>query len=336
MGDYEKLNVGDEFKSDVIQGLRSTPKYLHCKYFYDERGSELFESICETPEYYLTRTEMALLAEKSDEISSLIGKQANIIEPGAGSMKKTVELLKTLDEPQRYIPTDISKNFLFASVKPLEKFFPDLKIEPMSFNFNQVERFNEIINASSDNNPSLNGHGKNIVFFPGSTIGNFHPEEAKEFLNNISESLRPNDAMLIGVDLVKDVAILEAAYNDKQGITSAFNKNLLERINEELSANINVELFTHKSLFNPKKKRIEMYLISDIDQAISIAGQDIYFKEGESIHTENSYKYHIEDFCQLAREAGFEPEKCWTDNDKLFSLHYLQVPEIKNQTTPTP
>jgi dimethylhistidine N-methyltransferase len=318
--------MNDEFQSDVLKGLNSTPKYLHCKHFYDERGSQLFESICETPEYYVTRTEISVLEEFSDEISDLIGKQSTIIEPGAGSMKKTTILLAALDDPKRYIPTDISKEFLFTSIKPLSKTFPGLSIDPMELNFNHAQRFKEIIRAVSPVNTSLNSYGKNIVFFPGSTIGNFQPIDAKEFLLNISTSLRSNDAMLIGVDLVKNIEILEAAYNDKQGITAAFNKNLLERIKNELSVDIKINQFSHKSLFNNDENRIEMHLMSDIDQTISIDGQCINFRKGESIHTENSYKYHIEDFSKLAREAGFSPVKCWTDKDNLFSLHYLQVP----------
>ena len=315
----EKPSIdSQEFLEDVISGLKSEPKTLPCRYFYDDKGSQLFEEICTTSEYYVTRTEIALLHDKAEEISSLLGKKTTIIEPGAGAMIKVLPLLKALNQPHSYIPTDISGDFLLSAAEKLEKEFTSITIRPEIFNFYETDNLTQLISPQFS--------GRYLIFFPGSTIGNFDPKDAEKFLSSVAKHLRPQDAMLVGVDLVKDSSILEAAYNDKQGVTSAFNKNLLTRINKELLGSIDLNTFHHQSHFNAEKNRIEMHLISAIDQTISIDDKKIEFSKDETIHTENSYKYSVNNFKQLAEDAGFESKQCWTDQDNFFSLHYLEIP----------
>lgn len=302
------------FFEDVIDGLGKTQKTLPCKYFYDDEGSRLFEEICELEEYYVTRTELALLNQIKEELSSLIGPNASIIEPGAGAGIKIQTLLKALDSPHNYVPMDISSDFLFYSAQIIQQRFPDIEVFPIQGDFTQPVEW-------VDNKQS----GKGIVFFPGSTIGNFEPEQAIEFLRNMSRLIGKKGALIVGVDLMKDAKILEAAYDDKQGITAQFNKNLLTRINQQLNGQFKLDQFDHKAIVNLEKQRVEMHLVSQQEQQVTINGQPIDFKCGESVHTENSHKYTQDSFVKIATQAGLHREKTWSDENGLFSIHYLTL-----------
>ena len=310
-----------EFLADVIQGLSRTPKTLPCKYFYDERGSLLFEDICETPEYYVTRVETAIYQEFSHAIAELIGEEALLIEPGAGSIKKVAYILRALKKPAGFVPMDISEEILAHSSKTLQDVFPELDITPMAVDFLDKAALKTIIEQLPQK-PLVN---KRVLFFPGSTIGNFNPDDAQLFLGQFANYLNPNDGLLIGVDLVKDSSRLEAAYNDSSGKTADFNKNLLLRINNELGGNFSTSNFEHKALFNRQHSRIEMHLISNQNQTVSIADHDFNFSTNETIHTENSYKYTKDAFIELANRAGYQSEQVWIDKQSLFSVHYLSV-----------
>ena len=304
------------FLNDVVKGLSSTQKTLPCKYFYDETGSSLFEEICNLDEYYITRTELQLIEDIKAELADLIGENAVIVEPGAGAGIKIQTLLSALSAPAMYVPIDISSDFLFYSAQKIQDNFPSLEVLPIQGDFTQpIHGLNEAELSSR------------VVFFPGSTIGNFTPEKAKEFLSNQAQLIGKNGAIIIGYDLVKSSDKLEAAYNDKQGITADFNKNLLTRINTELGANFNLNHFEHNALFDPQQSRIEMHLISKIDQLVSINQQGFKFNKNETIHTENSYKYTQKDFVKLANTAGLTSLRSWRDNDKLIAIHYLTLNE---------
>jgi dimethylhistidine N-methyltransferase len=302
------------FFDDVMIGLQQTPKTLPCKYFYDDKGSQLFEAICELDEYYVTRTELALLNQIKEELSSLIGPESSIIEPGAGAGIKIQTLLKALDAPNNYVPMDISSDFLFYSAQIIQKRFPDIEVFPIQGDFTQPVEW-----------VGTKQSGKSIVFFPGSTIGNFEPDQAIDFLKNMAALIGDNGALIVGVDLMKDANILEAAYDDKQGITAQFNKNLLTRINLQLNGKFNLDKFTHKALVNFEKQRVEMHLVSQVEQQVSINGQTIHFQCGESVHTENSHKYTEQSFVEIAKKAGLQRKKTWVDENGLFSIHYLTL-----------
>lgn len=310
-----------EFLAEVVSGLSKLQKTLPCKYFYDEKGSQLFEAICDTPEYYVTRTECDIYEKYADEMSALMGSKVLLLEPGAGSVKKVGLLLSKLDVPAGFVPMDISEEILKHSSKVLSEQFPAISVRPIVIDFLNKEQIHTIF-SSLPTKPSVN---KRVIFFPGSTIGNFDPEDAVAFLKQFSDNLQPGDGLLIGVDLVKDTAILEAAYDDVGGITAAFNTNLLHRIDRELDANMNSSSFNHRAIFNRDQSRIEMHLVSDDQQTLQIADNEFSFEQGETIHTENSYKYTIESFSELAERAGFCLDKVWTDNDKLFSVNYFSV-----------
>jgi dimethylhistidine N-methyltransferase len=299
------------FAQDLLAGLAAAPKRLPSKYFYDERGSALFERICELPEYYPTRTELALLRWHAGEIAALMGSDATLVEFGAGALKKVELLLDALESPRAYVPLDISADFLQAMAADLRRRRPALDIHPVAADF--TDRFAL---------PVL-GHGERRVgFFPGSTIGNLTREEAQAFLERAAGLLR-GGGMLVGVDLVKDPALLHAAYNDAAGVTEAFNKNLLERANAELGADFDTDAFAHYAFYAPAERRIEMHLMSRDRQSVRVLGHRFEFAEGETIHTENSCKYTVQDFTQLARRAGFAEVVSWVDGEELFSLHWL-------------
>lgn len=315
-------SVTDEvFLTDVIHGLSQSQKQLPCKYFYDERGSQLFERICETPEYYVTRIECDIYQAYRQEMSALIGERALILEPGAGSVKKIGLLLERLDHPAGFIPMDISKEILEQSSDALAQQFPDLDVTPIVTDFLNADELKRVFSQL----PSQPLANKRVVFFPGSTIGNFHPIEATQFLKQFADNLQPGDGLLIGVDLLKHIDILEDAYNDAEGVTADFNLNLLHRIKHELNGEFLMEGFTHKALFNDKQNRIEMHLVSEKEQYMQISSKRFHFDKGETIHTENSYKYSAEMFTDLARQAGFCLEKTWSDPQNLFSVSYLVV-----------
>ncbi|MEO0442260.1 MAG: L-histidine N(alpha)-methyltransferase [Pseudomonadota bacterium] len=313
--------MDQDFLDDVIGGLSKSQKTLPCKYFYDEKGSQLFEQICETPEYYVTRTERQLYRHYAAEMAEYIGDKALIIEPGAGSVKKIALLLAALDNPAGFIPMDISPEMLQHSSEALSQQFPQLDINPVVADFLDQAAVGSLL-ATLPAAPMVN---KRVIFFPGSTIGNFSPDDAQAFLNSFASQLKPGDGLLIGVDLIKDIDILENAYNDAEGVTANFNLNLLQRINSELKANFLLENFDHKALFNQEKHRIEMHLISEVKQKVELADQVIHFDQHETIHTENSYKYSINTFSVLADKAGFKHENSWQDPKGLFGVHYFSV-----------
>jgi dimethylhistidine N-methyltransferase len=300
------------FAHALLEGLRQTPKQIPCKYFYDARGSALFERICELPEYYQTRCEIAILHARAGEIAELIGTEVDLIEYGAGALVKARILLDAMDKPLAYTPIDISGDYLQGLADTLGADYPHLVLNPLAGDFTK---------------PLTLPHsaGRRIGFFPGSTIGNFKPADAVLLLRRMAAQLR-GGGLLIGVDLVKDPAILHAAYNDAAHITACFNKNLLARANRELGADFVLENFAHHACYNPPAQRMEMYLISRKRQAARIAGEILSFAEGEAIHTEDSQKYTVEDFRTLAAQAGFVPRAAWCDPEKRFCVHWLESP----------
>ena len=313
--DYvEYDHATDNFLEEVLAGLRQPVKRLPSKYFYDERGSQLFDDICELPEYYPTCTEMALLRDISADVAALVGEGATVIEFGSGSSTKIRILLDALDSPLAYVPVDISREHLLMSAKGLAGNYPDLRVVPVCADYTQPFEV-----------PQIDGEKARAGFFPGSTIGNFTRSEAISFLQAAATDLGHNNGLLIGVDLRKDVKTLHAAYNDSAGVTAAFNLNLLHRINREIGGDFDIDSFAHDARWVPEFGRIEMHLVSVCAQTVSIGGESFEFKSGESIHTEDSRKYDVEGFKDLAREAGWNSIDCWTDPDDLFSIHLLRV-----------
>jgi len=300
----------DSFAHHLLEGLRKTPKEIACKFFYDSEGSALFEAICALPEYYQTRTEVALLRRHAGEIASLIGPGAQIVEFGAGALRKIRILLDALVSPAAYVPIDISGAYLRDVVRLLAADYPALSLSPVIADFTLPLTLPP-------------GSGRRVGFFPGSTIGNFRPPAALALLRRMREHLG-GGGLLIGVDLVKDPALLHAAYNDSAGVTAAFNKNLLARANRELGAGFDLDAFAHSAPYDPHNRRIEMYLVSAKRQSIQLAGETIHFAAGEAVHTEDSQKYSIECFREMAARAGFSPRAVWTDENRLFSLHWLE------------
>lgn len=304
---------GPTIQEEVLLGLRQEQKKLPSKFLYDERGSELFDQITGLQEYYPTRTEMSILQENLQEIGQIIGSDAMLIELGSGSNKKIRLLLKAIPDLAVYVPVDISSDYLKKAAEKLHQDFPDLVIKPICADYTQRFKI-----------PNLNtSYKKQVIFFPGSTIGNFNRNEARKFLKTMATLMEKEAAMLVGVDLKKDKNILELAYNDRQGITAQFNKNLLVRLNRELKADFKIDKFTHHALYNEEEGRVEMHLISDIDQEVHIDGETFHFSEGESIHTENSYKYTVDEFQSLVGD-WFSIEEVWTDEQDMFSLQYLK------------
>lgn len=302
-----------DFYTEVINGLQCDPKTIPPKFFYDEKGSKLFDAICKLPEYYPTRTETALLSKHADEIANLIGRECLLIEPGSGSSQKVRMLLEAL-QPAAYMPMDISRNYLLQAAQQLAADYSWLEVHATCIDFtSELTLYSGL------------PHAHRVAFFPGSSIGNFEPAEAIGFLQNIARMVGVDGGLLIGVDLKKDESILNAAYNDAQGVTAKFNLNLLARINRELDADFDLDLFQHEAFYNSDAGRIEMHLTSCSPQTVTIDGKKINISDNESIHTENSYKYGIEEFSSMAKMAGFELVNVWTDADKLFSLHYYQV-----------
>ncbi len=309
----------DDFLADVIHGLAKPQKTLPCKYFYDDEGSRLFELICELPEYYPTRTENALLAAKGGEIAACIGPSAQIVEYGCGSVQKVRTLLDALDRPAAYVAVDISRDHLLQASAALAADYPNLEVRALCADFTRPFAVPPTRNVAD---------ARKVGFFPGSTIGNFDSDSAITFLAGAAGSLGPGGGMVIGVDLKKDAAVLNAAYNDSQGVTAAFNLNLLRRINSELRGDFDLAGFHHAAHYDSSLGRIEMHLVSESEQTVRFGRRTFKFAKGETIHTENSYKYGIEEFQDLARAAGFVAERVWTDAGRLFSIHYLEVPAL--------
>jgi dimethylhistidine N-methyltransferase len=304
-----------DFLEDVLQGLSQPHKSLPSKYFYDRDGSYYFECICGCEEYYLTRVELAIMADAMDEIAQMSGGHRLIVEYGSGSAVKTGFLLEHLNRPVAYIPIDIFPQGLEHTAKAFAQRFPDLEILPVCADFNRPFEI-----------PRPRTSFKNkLIYFPGSTIGNFIPSQAVELLRQMFSSCRPGDLALVGVDLKKPQHILHKAYNDDQGYTAAFNLNLLKRINRELDADFCVENFYHKAFYNEGDGRVEMHLISSCEQAVSIHGQDFYFKKGEGIHTESSYKYDVQEFGRMVQLSGFSTKRIWTDQKQFFAVVLVEA-----------
>jgi dimethylhistidine N-methyltransferase len=301
------------FARDAIGDLSQHPKRLSPKYFYDATGSELFEAITKLPEYYPTRTELKILRDRGNEIAAIIPKGAALVEFGAGATTKVRLLLKKCAFGA-YVPVDISGEFLNAQASGLRKDFPTLAVYPVAADFTAPFALPE----------EIAGMPK-VGFFPGSTIGNFEPHEACKFLRSARDILGKGAQMIIGADLEKDERVLHDAYNDASGVTARFNLNVLVRINRELGGNFDLSAFTHRAIYNRERHRIEMHLISRKPQSVRMLGTSFSFRTGETIHTENSYKYSIERLTALARGAGWEVRESWTDPNRMFSVHALTV-----------
>ncbi|HUR88346.1 MAG TPA: L-histidine N(alpha)-methyltransferase [Ramlibacter sp.] len=295
--------------------LAAWPRAISPKWFYDERGSQLFDAICDLPEYYPTRTELSILTRHAQEIASQMGPRAEIVEFGAGSLKKVRLLLDAMDRPARYLPIDISGEHLARCAAELQRGYPALDVQPVVADYTRRLLL-----------PAPVPHaGKRVGFFPGSTIGNFTPEEALHFFVVAGQVLR-GGALLLGADLVKDPDVLHAAYNDAQGVTAQFNLNVLARANRELGTGFDLSKFWHSAFYNAPRSRIEMHLASRERQEVAWGSDTFGFDEGETIHTENSYKFTVEGLHAMAIDAGFRPGPVWTDPERLFSVHWLYAP----------
>jgi len=303
------------FAADALEGLAATPKRLPAKYFYDEAGSRLFERITELPEYYPTRTELRILESSAESIAGLADPGAALIEFGSGSTAKARLLLRHMVSVRAYVPVDISAEFVNGEAARLQADFPALRVLPVAADFTGAFELPAAVKA-----------GPRLGFFPGSTIGNLEPHEVTGFLRRAKRALGQAAAFVVGVDLVKDPEVLYAAYNDSQGVTAQFNRNLLVRINRELGADFDVSAFEHHAFYHRELRRIEMHLASLRRQKVRILGKCFEFRAGETIHTENSYKYTIESFAALARGAGWSIGAVWTDPERYFSVQAL-VPE---------
>ncbi len=303
----------DTFFDVVRDGLTQPQKAIPSKFFYDARGSRLFDRITELPAYYLTRTEMAIMRRFIGEMVGRIGPRCLLVEYGSGSSLKTRILLDHLDDPAGYVPIDISREHLLRSARTLQAAYPGLPIRPVCADY-----------TTAFDLPVPDG-ARPVVYFPGSTIGNFTPEEAVGFLRHVAGVVGPGGGLLIGVDLQKDVAVIEAAYNDAQGVTAAFNLNLLRRINRELGGTFDLDGFAHRACYDRAHGRIEMHLVSLADQCVRLGALQIPFRRGETILTEYSYKYRPTDFAAIAREAGFDVEQVWTDERRYFSVQDLMA-----------
>ncbi len=325
-----RLPAGDEaeriFAEDVLQGLLAERKHLPPKYFYDDVGSQLFEQITMLPEYYPTRTEIGILERHGDAIAKLISPDAAVVEFGAGSSAKTRILLRAAPQVGAYVPVDISGTYLSREASLLRQDMPDLRVLPVEADFTRPFAL-----------PATLGRRPLIGFFPGSTIGNFEPHEANALLRHAAAILGPSALLIIGVDLIKDPEVLNRAYNDAAGVTAAFNLNLLRRINRELEGEFEVENFRHRAFYNQDMRRIEMHLVSLARQKARVCGKSVEFRRGETIHTENSYKYTVDLFRSHASGAGWTSVATWVDERNYFSVHALRsAPASDMRTTARP
>jgi L-histidine N-alpha-methyltransferase len=305
------------FEADVLRGLAASPKRLSPKYFYDDAGSLLFERITELPEYYPTRCEMSILRAQASAIARLIPPGAALVEFGAGAAKKARILLRAAPHLAAYVPVDICGEMIEREAAELRRDLPGLTVLPVTADITQP--FDLPAEAASA--------PLRVGFFPGSTIGNFEPHEAAGFLRNAAGILGPGAVLIIGVDLIKSTDVLNAAYNDKAGVTAKFNLNLLKRINRELDGTFKLDTFEHHAVYNRERNRIEMHLASLKRQKVKVAGETVDFHAGETIHTENSYKYSVESLSALARGAGWLPAAAWTDADNYFSIQAFRLGE---------
>jgi dimethylhistidine N-methyltransferase len=304
------------FLRDVLAGLSAPDKRLPCKYFYDKRGSELFEQICELPEYYPTRCELAILEKHALDMARLLGRGCTLVEYGSGSSRKTRLLLDRLDG-STYVPVDISREHLYRTAKQLAADYPRVLVAPLCADFTRPFALPRAARAE--------GGGRRAVYFSGSTIGNFLPEEAAQLLRAIAGLVGPGGGLLIGVDLKKPRSILEPAYDDPRGVTASFNLNLLARINRELGADFSPDRFRHRAFYNEPAGRIEMHLVSRMAQTVRLAAQRFSLEAGESICTEYSHKYSLADFRDLAGAAGLRVRRVWTDAAGLFSVQFAEA-----------
>jgi len=305
-----------DFKSEVLTGLRLPQKRIPSKFFYDQRGSQLFEQICELDEYYPTRTEISILERNSAEIAALLGDDAVLIEYGSGNSRKIRILLDAVRGHGVYIAVDISKDHLIQSASELATAYHELDVIAICADYSKP--FSLPLDAALSGKPGT-------AFFPGSTIGNFDLADALAFLTNTAATLGPGGSMLLGVDIKKGTNILNAAYNDSQGLTAEFNLNVLARINRELDADFDLSAFAHRAFYDEHHGRIEMHLESLADQSVKLDGTAISFRKGETVHTENSYKYSTDEVRTLAARAGFHAARIWTDPNNLFGVFYLTV-----------
>jgi dimethylhistidine N-methyltransferase len=309
--------VNSEFEADVVGGLAASPKRVAAKYFYDGAGSQLFERITEQPEYYPTRSEIGILRERAADIAKFVPQGAALVEFGSGSSKKARILLRALPSLAAYVPVDICGEMIEQEAAELRPDFPGLQVLPVTADITQEFALPEAARAA----PVRAG------FFPGSTIGNFEPHEAAAFLRNAAKILGQGATLIVGVDLIKDASVLNAAYNDKAGVTARFNLNLLTRINRELGGTFKLDSFEHHAFYNRERNRVEMHLASLKRQKVKVAGDAFDFRAGETIHTENSYKYSIDSLGALARGAGWQPAAVWTDDAKFFSIQAFTLAE---------
>jgi dimethylhistidine N-methyltransferase len=305
-------NERERFRFDVLAGLRAPRKTLPSKYFYDARGSLLFEAICELPEYYLTRTETALLERIAPEIAARIPPDAAIVEPGSGASTKTRLLLDAAPQVHHYVPIDISESALVGAAEAIERDYPSLQVTPLVEDFTQLVELPDAVSGCPI-----------VGFFPGSTIGNFETAEAIALLQRARLAFGRDALFIVGADLAKDVPVLLRAYDDAQGVTAAFNLNLLARINRELAGTFDLTSFHHRAIWNAAESRIEMHLVSTRDQIVVVDGEPVRFARGESIHTENSHKYVPARFARLVWQAGWQVDRMWSSADPAFGIFML-------------
>lgn len=304
--------VTDE-RQEILDGMRDDPKQVSPKFFYDERGSQLFDAICEQPEYYPTRTELGIMEDNLDAIAGMVGANVTLIEYGSGSSTKTRLLLDRLEDPAAYVPVDISREHLAQAARQLASEYPDIEVLPVCTDFTKP----------FDLPTPRRKAARNVVYFPGSTIGNFGIDDAVALMKVMRGEAGDGGGLLIGVDLVKPRDILKPAYNDAAGVTAQFNLNLLRRLNREHEADFELDSFAHRAVYDEAHQRIEMRLIALDDQTVTIGDERFEFAEGEYIVTEHSHKFDVEQFADLATRAGFELQKVWMDENELFSVLYL-------------
>lgn len=301
----------DRFRSDILFGLSLPQKRLSAKYFYDAEGSRLFDQITELDEYYPTRTEFGIMRRHAPDMAERCGSRCLLIELGAGSLTKARLLLDRLDRPTGFVPVDVSGEHLHSAARELSDDYPSLDVRPICADF------------TTEFQVPVRSMGRKVVYFPGSTIGNFDPADAEDLLRKIAKLVGPGGGLLLGVDLRKETTTLEAAYNDRLGVTAAFNLNLLERMNRELGADFDTARFRHRAFYNTVRSRIEMHLISTANQRVRIDETEFQFRRGESIHTENSYKYDLTELSRRATACGLRTDAVWTDAKQYFAVTYL-------------
>lgn len=312
---YDAHPGSADLRAEVLSGLAAPIRSIPAKFFYDERGSELFDRICELPEYYQTRTEIGILREALPDLARLVGAECMLIELGSGASRKVRLLLEEL-KPTGYVGVDISREFLLSSTATLARDYPWLEVHAACVDFSKALAI-----------PACEGVPRKVAFFPGSSIGNFDPDDSVRLMRDIGDLVGAGGQLLIGVDLKKPVEVLNAAYDDAAGVTAAFNRNLLHRIRNELVSDVDPDAFDHYAFYNPSQGRIEMHLVSRSRQQVTVEGQTFTFAPGESIHTENSYKYTVDGFTGLAARAGFSRQAVWVDDAQLFSVFLFRFDE---------